>query len=136
MFNIRVNVDVDADRVRDLIITGIEHMNYGTFNVVGYEGETKEGDQTEHPRYAYFPLTQGRSVRLVDRYEGGDRQEDGRGEEHRKVYSLNLFTVKRGLELMAEKCPYQFGQFLNDNADVITADIFLQFALLGEHVYG
>lgn len=52
------------------------------------------------------------------------------------IYVLNLAKIKRGLTVMAKKYPKHFADFLTENDDADTADVFLQCALLGEVVYG
>lgn len=63
-----------------------------------------------------------------------------------KQWRLDLEACKRGLQLMAnanwrgvESCqrPLRFwGDFISENYDAETADIFLQLALFGEIIYG
>ena len=42
----------------------------------------------------------------------------------------------KGLNLMAQKQPRHFDDFVNDNYDAETGDVFIQFCLLGDVVYG
>lgn len=42
----------------------------------------------------------------------------------------------KGLKLMAEKSPRHFGDLLAQNDDAETADVLVQYAALGEVVYG
>ena len=44
--------------------------------------------------------------------------------------------IEKGLKVFAEKSPYQFGEWLLDNDDSITGDVFLQCCLFGEVKYG
>jgi hypothetical protein len=53
-----------------------------------------------------------------------------------KPHTLDLATVKRGLSLMAARAPQAFADILSGDDDSGTADVFLQYALLGEIVYG
>lgn len=53
-----------------------------------------------------------------------------------KEYTLDLEGIKRGLQVMADKFPKHFADFLSDNGDDITGDVFLQCALLGDIIYG
>lgn len=50
--------------------------------------------------------------------------------------NLNLYTIKEGLRVMQEKYPGHFSDFLDDNADSITGDVFLQCCLFGEVIFG
>jgi hypothetical protein len=49
---------------------------------------------------------------------------------------LTRATIARGLDLMAKAHPRHFSDLISDNHDAITADVFLQLALLGELRYG
>lgn len=54
-----------------------------------------------------------------------------------KSHRISRDDFIKGLQLMAKKNPYQFGQFMQDDGgDAITADVFLQFVALGEERYG
>lgn len=51
-------------------------------------------------------------------------------------FVLNDATIVSGLSLMATKCPTAFGNWLADNEDADTGDVFLQLCLFGEVVFG
>lgn len=53
-----------------------------------------------------------------------------------KPAKLDRGAIERGLKLLAEKYPKDWGDFMNENEDAITGDVFLQLALFGEVVYG
>jgi hypothetical protein len=59
-------------------------------------------------------------------------------DDSNEVLRLDMEAIKKGLQLMAEHHPRQFEAGVSQNGmmDAITGDIFLQFCLLGEHVYG
>jgi len=71
-----------------------------------------------------FPLNPGGSIVLVDL------------ETENKKYSVNLTSLKRGLQLMADKYPKHFNDLVTENADATTADVLIQLACLGELIYG
>ncbi len=73
--------------------------------------------------YIHYPLLEGGEVRVKDKFTG-------------KKYPLNLDAIDRGLKLMAEKTPKHFNDFITRYGDAVTGDVFLQFCLLGELVYG
>lgn len=71
-------------------------------------------------------------------YEG-DLPEDGQGDLPdglKKHEGIDLMRLLRGFEIMAEKSPYQFSEFMADNPDAITADVWFQCVVLGDVVYG
>ncbi len=82
-----------------------------------------------------FKLGFEKTVKVILNPKGGmialhDAEEDG------KYHELNLKKIKKGLAIMAKKEPAHFGDLIADNADQITADVFLQCCLFGEVIYG
>jgi len=61
-------------------------------------------------------------------------EDDGSLSDER--YNLTQESVHKGIKVMAEKYSRHFSDFMNDNHDSITADVFLQCCLFGEVVYG
>ena len=51
-------------------------------------------------------------------------------------FSLEKSKIYQGLRLMMERSPSHFAKALLNDGDAITADIFLQYSLFGEVVYG
>lgn len=51
-------------------------------------------------------------------------------------YRLDREAMCRGLKVMAEKYPKHFADFINEDDDATTGDVFLQCALFGEIRYG
>ena len=49
---------------------------------------------------------------------------------------LNLKAIKKGLQIMADKYPKHFGDFMNENEDADTGDVFLQCCIFGDVIYG
>lgn len=90
-----------------------------------------EGDEGGKiwPYYDY-PLTGGA---VICRIDDGDTEDT---DESFKPLTLDLAAIERGLKLMAEKHPQHFGDFLAENDDAFTGDVFLQCCLLGALVYG
>jgi hypothetical protein len=49
---------------------------------------------------------------------------------------LDLGTIRNGLQVMADKYPNHWHDFINDNEDATTGDVFLQCCLYGEVIFG
>jgi len=49
---------------------------------------------------------------------------------------LDMGTIRLGLQLMADKYPNHWHDFINDNEDATTSDVFLQCCLYGEVIFG
>jgi hypothetical protein len=77
--------------------------------------------------HIHWPLSDGGSLALYDAEEGpekGDR------------WTLDLEACRRGLQVMAVKYPRHFANFMRENDDSETGDVYLQCCLLGELVFG
>lgn len=79
-------------------------------------------DWQRYPLYSY-PVTPTGSVTIKDIETG-------------KEYVLNRKSIQRGLTVMQEKYPRHFGNFLNEDDDAETGDVFIQCCLLGDVLYG
>ena len=55
---------------------------------------------------------------------------------HDTTHTVSLETLKKGLKVMAEKYTRHFDDFINENDDADTGDVFLQCAVFGEVIYG
>lgn len=53
-----------------------------------------------------------------------------------ETYTLDYMAIQKGLEIMAEKYPSHWADFVGGNDDADTGDVFLQCALFGEVIYG
>jgi len=51
-------------------------------------------------------------------------------------YRLNLESIKKGMSIMAQKYPKHWGDFIAENEDAVTGDVFLQCCVFGEVIYG
>ena len=76
-------------------------------------------------RHIDYPLCEGGAVVCRD-------TED----EDRPLMVLDFAAVKRGLALMPKVAPRHWADFLAENDDATTGDVFVQICLLGAIVYG
>lgn len=53
-----------------------------------------------------------------------------------KKYRVDVYALKRGLEIMSKKYPSHFQDFITENDDSETGDVFLQCCVFGELIYG
>lgn len=136
-----VETKVNMEDVRSLLVGALEGgSNYWmTAEKLKFPKETSEQDFKAGGKFAvrdtdlsgtqYWP-----ACYVLPFIEGGgvvikDWEDD-------KTYTLNLKNVKKGLQLMAEQAPQHFADFISENTDCDTSDVFLQFCLLGDIVYG
>ncbi len=74
-------------------------------------------------RYLDYPLNAGGSLGIAIRESGSD------------LRRLDLNSLASGLDDMATKYPRHFADFINESADEITADVYLQCCLFGEVIH-
>jgi hypothetical protein len=88
---------------------------------ITFRSELFAADAEPH-RYYDWPLNEGGSVTI-------DADGESEGE-------LNLQSIEKGLELLAEKFPNRFVAICDEAYDAEDADVFLQLAILNEVVFG
>lgn len=84
------------------------------------------GDHDDEPDYWH-----GGSVVFSANCDGQPYQHLGKTR-----FVLNDATIAMGLSLMASKAPKAMGDWLGENEDMFTGDVFLQLCLFGEVVFG
>ncbi len=47
-------------------------------------------------------------------------------------FVLDREAIKKGIQIMAEKYPYQFENFINDTGDIYTTSVFMQSIVYGQ----
>lgn len=127
------NVKLSLDAVSDLIATALEGGSNYWYQIVGYDkpdaitfrSSLFKDDEEPHPYYD-FPLNKGGAVHF---------EADGAGED-KQVFTLNLESIHRGLNLMLDKCPSRVASIVDESYDAEDADVFLQASLFGEIVFG
>lgn len=101
-----------------------------------YDFEEPNGIFSDSPYY-YSPLSKGGAL-IIEDMESREKDEDNEDATYSpgKMYRLDLENISKGLGIMATKYPGHFGDFLNEEADATTGDVFLQCCLFGAVVYG
>lgn len=115
---------------------GLESLLCGAFESGGIEywGEMVGGaisgnaDDTYKGPIALMPLLKHGYLTIKDNEAGGTDAKP-------RYYRLNLDTCKRGLLIMATNYIEHFADFMGDNDDMNTADVFIQCALFGKVKY-
>ena len=134
--SVEVKQEVTFQRISDLLCSAFEGGSNYWYCIEKYQKPTaftffgdsldlvREGeDPTETFRYLTYPLNKGGKVYITT-------------DDEDKEYILNLDSIKRGLKVMARDYPRHFNEFLQENDDASTGDVFLQCCLFGEVVYG
>jgi len=129
-FKITTQVDVPMQRVADLLCCAFEGgSNYWCHIKVKKAPEQFTfrymPDLSDKPTsYTDYPTNRGGYLIVGDVEE---EQEDG---------LLDLGTIRFGLQTMADRYPRHWQDFIDDNEDAATGDVFLQCCLWGEVVFG
>lgn len=125
-YKIKTEVEVSKKRLSDLVCTAFEG-GVGYWCCIEKYVEPKEitfrSDDERIYRHIDYPLNPGGGM-IVSVVES------------ELLYDVNEPVLVKGLETMALKYPRHFADFLNENEDGNTADVFLQCALFGEITYG
>lgn len=120
----KVTIDISPGRIADLIVGAVEGgSNYWCegFHSVGPIANTPD------PWYSTAEYYEKDfQIKVVEFTEG----------EEPETHILNRESFLKGLQLMAEKSPNDFADFIGENDDAGTSDVFLQYATFGEIRYG
>lgn len=119
---------VDTQRISDLLITAFEGGSNYWIAQIRYDQAPLEvlwRESESYPRYSYYPLNPGgvMSIRTDD-------------DEEQKWHRLDQEVIQRGLDLFPVKAARHFAEWMIENDDATTADVFLQLCLFGEVIYG
>jgi hypothetical protein len=125
-----METEVDYNRISDLLTTIVETAVSDWYCITD-KLEPEEWtiiSTPDHPKpgkhwLCDYPLNKG-GAWVVEDVETDSK------------YTFDLEVIKKGLNLMAKKYPEHFADFLEENDDAITADVFLQLCLFGEVIYG
>lgn len=131
----KVTTEIPLQRVSDLLCNALEGGSNYWYEIVGYVKPSeftfnpssdldKDPDKFKHLSY---PVNPGGAL-LIKSTE----------EPRKHAKRLDLESIERGLTLMANTMTYahHWVNFLKENDDAETGDVFLQFCLFGEVIYG
>ncbi len=118
-FQVKVVHTFDKDRVECLLISAFEGgSNYWIKRVRCRVGQ---GDVYE------AAFDRGLYVKVLP--EGGDPNGN-------KEFFLGPTSMQSGMQVMADKFQHHMADFINENDDATTADVWLQCCLFGDVIYG
>jgi hypothetical protein len=125
-------IAVTVERVMDLVVSALEGgSNYWYYITESCdpidESKVPEGEWNSIERCVWG----GGYLKICDKEAYFNK------EPNLKTWLLNEDALKKGLELMVTKEYIKhFADFVQENEDANTADIFLQLCLFGEIIYG
>jgi len=122
MSNLTVNVAllVPHERLNDLLVTAFEGgITYWCESIE----RSKDTPESKALPYHSDALIAGARLKLTV-FDDED------------TYFLDLLDCADGLTIMATKYPKHFSDFLAENEDATTGDVFVQCCIFGELIYG
>lgn len=130
-----ISISISDDAIRGLLCSAFEggsnywysNLEPAIDNVVPYD-EFRDGGSQQGDTYWHWsqlmPLVEGCAVVFEDT------------EDNHKLHRLDLAAIKRGFQVMAERYPQHFADYLAEKGDATTGDVFLQCCVFGEVLYG
>jgi hypothetical protein len=137
---VTVPLAITLENVSSLLCSALEGGT-GYWAMIGDYVEPKAiwhgGDDNRIFPHIDYPLSQGGAITVWEQLEELDPDFEGEDETaNMPAHRLDLPAIVRGLEVMARIAPRHFADFLSENGDAETGDVFLQCCLLGEIKYG
>lgn len=130
---IQATLEFTPDQIIGLLCTGAEGGMSNSW-ARSMEGKVPKGaDLSEVPEgwrdypHYFAPFAGGVIVLEVENVKDEDEDYE---------VSVDLPALQRAMSLMAEKYPIHFKDFMDENEDAITGDVFLQLAVYGEVIFG
>jgi hypothetical protein len=131
-----IEIEIPDDRVKSLLCCGIEGGIGYWCQIVEYKFEPpltiddfREGGQFQGEHYYHpselIPLVPGCAVVFQDVEDGSQ-------------YLLDREKIKRGLKVMSTKPEIKrhWADFIKNNSDADTGDVFIQCCIFGDVIYG
>lgn len=139
--SVQSKVDVTKERVQHLLV-GLFENNYSPWLIkiknknlapnLTFDDFTENGKMQNPDQYFHWsqiiPVTEGCSLTLVieNPYSDGEKTIQ---------FVLDIPAIQKGLEVMANKYPKHWIDFILENEDAITCDVFGQCVVYGEDVF-
>jgi len=124
MFDIQVTKTVTAQQVADLMVGAIEGGSTSwcsEYNIIKTPAEV---------------VPNGVVVYSHPEFWAGDFIIDFTDGEDNKTYRITPGKLQTGMELMANKEPKHFQDWIDENYDADTSDVFLQILCFEDVIYG
>lgn len=131
----KISVEVDNEKIKGILCSAFEGGSGYWAQIQDYvyakglkhkdfqkDGKFQTKDDYWHP-CQIIPLVEGCAVIVKDI-------------EENKLLTLDIKSIHKGLEVMQKDYSRHFGDFLAEQGDATTGDVFLQCCLFGKIVYG
>lgn len=121
-YNVKTTVQVDPDRLADLMCGALEGGSTYWCDrcVVDWDDEAAKPDSIE---WAHEAIAAGADFQIWHNDE-------------KDTIDNGTARIERALEIMAERYPRHFGDFMGETDDAETSDVFFQLLCFADVVYG
>jgi hypothetical protein len=117
---ISVEHSINWQRIEDLFVCAFEGGSNYWYTIVKHNKK-----EINAQFLSTLPAKEGGWVEVMDN-EG----------ELKKAVRVDRSVAEKGLKIMAEKYPKHFTDFINENDDADTGDVFLQCCVFGNVIFG
>lgn len=131
-----INLDIPQNKIQSLLCSALEGGSNYWYVIERFDFAPELSETDFAPGGTYYDDDFQSSAYTVPFVEGCAMVITSTEEDEREEYRLDRESIKKGLELMANTQPIHFGDFLAENDDADTADVFLQLCLFGDVIYG
>jgi len=116
-----VSVAVTDQRIKDMLCCAMEGGSNYWYKIKEYQ----YADGVDKPEFPHIdlPFIDGCGILITD-IDGGEPE------------LLNKPAMEKGLKIMSEMYPEHMADFMEENEDAETGDVFLQCCLFGEIIFG
>jgi len=128
---IEVTQEVPLSRIQDLLCCAFEGGSNYWYEIVAYQEPSVLTVRTDPDKvfpHLDYPVNSFGALKITN-LEGDEIK-------GAKQWQLDLRTITSGIRTMAAKYPKHFADFMNEDDDGTTGDVFLQCCLFGEVIYG
>lgn len=135
----KLEIDIPDQTLRDLLVCAFEGgSNYWLSSVELVWGEVTPHDLEEGGRYFNEEWSYYKRYMLpfIDGCSLICNAADPENDEQLKAFTLNREKMESGFQAMCLKYPFRLSNVLAENTDAEDGDVFLQFCLFGELIYG
>jgi hypothetical protein len=125
-----VQTQISDERLKNLLCSALEGGSNYWYNILKYVIADNADQSTIEFKHIDLPFIEGCGVMISDI----EAEEDEEGAFEPVL--LNREAMQKGLQIMADKYNWHFQNFMTENDDAETGDVFLQCSLFGEIVFG
>lgn len=139
METMKITENVPIERVHDMLVSAFEGGSNYWYMIVDevvpekhtFTVKTWDYKREKEPSYLHLeeiPFNEGGALLIND-----EKADEPKLQEPVRI---DLETMEKGLQIMARDYKAHYADFLKENDDAETADVFLQCVVFGDVIYG